>query len=75
MERRDFIGKGMALPFINNPHPKYPNPEIEEEVFIERAQVGQPHQGKVLAAIQPHCDDMALFAGGTVTKLIKEVYK
>ena len=75
MERRDFIGKGMALPFINNPHPKYPNPEIEEEVFIERAQVGQPHQGKVLAAIQPHCDDMALFAGGTVAKLIKEGYE
>ena len=28
---------------------------------------------EVLAAIQPHCDDIPIFAGGTVAKLIHEV--
>jgi LmbE family N-acetylglucosaminyl deacetylase len=41
---------------------------------IERRQNGKPHQGKVLAAIQPHCDDIPIFAGGTVLKLIDEGY-
>lgn len=36
---------------------------------------GQPHKGKVLAVIQPHSDDVPLFAAGTVAKLIKEGYK
>lgn len=40
--------------------------------FIERA--GAPHAGKVLAAIQPHSDDIALLCAGTVAKLIKEGY-
>jgi len=43
-----------------------------EEVVVERFQSGQPHQGKVLAAIQPHVDDIPIFAGGTVAKLIRE---
>ena len=42
--------------------------------LIERPQTGKPHQGKVLAAIQPHCDDIPIFAGGTVLKLIDEGY-
>lgn len=41
---------------------------------IERGSAGKPHQGKVLAAIQPHCDDIPIFAGGTVLKLIEEGY-
>jgi LmbE family N-acetylglucosaminyl deacetylase len=44
------------------------------EVQIERAQPGKPHAGKVLAAIQPHADDLPIFAGGLVLKLIKEGY-
>ena len=43
-------------------------------VTIERKQPGKPHQGKVLAAIQPHCDDIPIFAGGTVLKLLDEGY-
>lgn len=43
-------------------------------VVIEREQPGQPHRGKVLAAIQPHDDDIPLFAAGAVLKLIKEGY-
>ena len=44
------------------------------DVAIERKRAGKPHQGKVLAAIQPHCDDVPIFAGGTVLKLIDEGY-
>lgn len=44
-------------------------------VTIERKQPGKPHKGKVLAAIQPHCDDIPIFAGGTVLKLIDEGYE
>lgn len=45
------------------------------EVTIERKRPGKPHKGKVLAAIQPHCDDIPIFAGGTVLKLIDEGYE
>src|SRR5688572_29219773 len=44
------------------------------EVTIERDRPGQPHKGKVLAAIQPHSDDLPLFAAGTVIKLIRDGY-
>jgi len=44
------------------------------EVFVERDRTGQPHKGKVLAAIQPHSDDLPLFAAGTIVKLIREGY-
>jgi len=43
-------------------------------VVIERPLEGKPHVGKVLAAIQPHSDDIPLFAAGTVAKLIQEGY-
>lgn len=46
----------------------------QRELVVERAREGKPHAGKVLAAIQPHCDDIPLFAGGTVAKLLKEGY-
>tara|TARA_B100000965_G_scaffold400355_1_gene422107 strand:- start:19 stop:1026 length:1008 start_codon:yes stop_codon:yes gene_type:complete len=61
-----------------NPNPKVgPSKNIfpsQEGVYIERPQSGKPHKGKVLAAIQPHCDDIPIFAGGTVAKLIREGY-
>jgi LmbE family N-acetylglucosaminyl deacetylase len=44
------------------------------DLVVERAQAGKPHQGKVLAAIQPHCDDIPIFAGGTILKLLSEGY-
>ncbi len=46
----------------------------EGEIVIERSMPGKPHQGKVLAAIQPHSDDIPLFAAGTVAKLMNEGY-
>ncbi len=42
--------------------------------FLERPQSGTPHKGKVLLAIQPHSDDIALMCAGTVAKLIGEGY-
>jgi LmbE family N-acetylglucosaminyl deacetylase len=43
-----------------------------DDVFIERAAPDKPHTGKVLAAVQPHADDIPLFAAGTVAKLLAE---
>ena len=48
--------------------------EASSTPFLERRQSGTPHQGKVLAAIQPHSDDVALLCSGTVAKLIREGY-
>ncbi len=44
------------------------------DIVLEREQAGQPHKGKVLAAIQPHADDIPLMSAGVVLKLIKEGY-
>ncbi len=45
-----------------------------DDLTIERRAPGRPHAGKVLAAIQPHADDVPLYCGGTVAKLIDEGY-
>lgn len=44
------------------------------EVIVERFMPGQPHKGKVLAAVQSHLDDIPYFCAGTVAKLIDEGY-
>ncbi|MBI4909091.1 MAG: PIG-L family deacetylase [Acidobacteria bacterium] len=43
-------------------------------LVIERAVTGKPHAGKVLALIQPHSDDIPIFAAGTAFKLMDEGY-
>lgn len=45
-----------------------------DDLVIERNRPGKPHRGKVLAAVQAHSDDIPLFAGGLVAKLIDEGY-
>ena len=45
-----------------------------EDIYLERSLSGRPHAGKVLAAIQPHSDDVPLLSAGTVAKLIQEGY-
>lgn len=47
---------------------------MSAEVVVERQRSGMPHTGKVLAAIQPHSDDIPIFAAGTVAKLLREGY-
>ncbi len=46
----------------------------EEQVVIERDLPGKPHQGKVLAAVHAHLDDIPYYCGGTFAKLIREGY-
>ncbi len=48
--------------------------EFADNLFVEREATGQPHKGKVLAAIQAHADDVPFMWAGTVAKLIKEGY-
>jgi LmbE family N-acetylglucosaminyl deacetylase len=86
MERRKFITKnltfgalapaaygslGLTGPRTNKLEDPF---EKENEVTIERVSEDQPHRGKVLAVIQPHCDDIPFYAAGTVAKLIYEGY-
>jgi LmbE family N-acetylglucosaminyl deacetylase len=46
--------------------------EAHEPLVIERPRTGKPRAGQVLVAIQPHADDIPLFAAGTVFKLMDE---
>ena len=67
MQRREFIrtliAAGTVAPLF-----------AQTEPYFERPLSGTPHKGKVLAAIQPHSDDVPLYCGGTVAKLIHEGY-
>lgn len=80
MDRRTFLHTALALAA---PAAAATRPAAQErqtlEAFdahapltIERGRSGRPRAGQVLAAIQPHADDIPLFAAGTVFKLIDE---
>jgi LmbE family N-acetylglucosaminyl deacetylase len=75
MKRSEFLTRAAAgaagMPALNAAAAA---PVAASDVHIERAASGKPHAGKVLAAIQPHADDLPLFAGGLVLKLIEEGY-
>lgn len=68
MERRDFLKSALAGVTLLRPA------AAQDNVVFERSAGGKPHAGKVLAAIQPHSDDVPLLAAGTVAKLIQEGY-
>ncbi len=70
MHRREFISCALAACSLLTRTARAADPEV----VIERNASGKPHAGKVLAAIQPHADDLPIFAGGTVAKLIAEGY-
>lgn len=72
MQRRQFLQATTAGHWTAFAPPLTQPPS--SEVVIERAAEGKPHAGKVLAAIQPHSDDIPLFAAGTVAKLLDEGY-
>ena len=74
MERRSFLSKSIALGLVPSSFEASQKINNTKEVLVEKYQSGQPHKGKVLVAIQPHSDDIPLFAGGTVAKLIREGY-
>src|SRR5437764_12439864 len=76
MFRRNFFGNliaGSALAQLARPTQQQ-RPPAATESFLERPVSGQPHQGKVLLALQAHSDDIPLMAAGTVAKLIEEGY-
>jgi LmbE family N-acetylglucosaminyl deacetylase len=73
MKRSEFIGwmgGAFALSASAADGPFTTAPEVE----VERSAGGKPHAGKVLAAIQPHADDLPIFAGGLIFKLLDEGY-
>ena len=79
MKRRQFIGNTFAgglLPAASQAQAPAGPAEISAhgDLVIERALPGKPHAGKVLAAIQPHADDIPIFAAGAVGKLLNEGY-
>jgi len=85
VKRRDFVSDflvGGALLGSGGPAaaqqagepPQGARLSANEGAFVEHPASGKPHAGKVLAAIQPHTDDIPIFAGGTVAKLVAEGY-
>ncbi len=73
MQRRDFFSTllvGVSALKLDNANAQTP----AAAPFLERPLPGTPHRGKVLAAIQPHSDDVALLCAGTVAKLVQEGY-
>ncbi|HEY7210258.1 MAG TPA: PIG-L family deacetylase [Bryobacteraceae bacterium] len=75
MNRRTFVEQTLSGAMLGPGLTAAPRPVAfspEPELVIERPVEGKPHAGKVLAAIQPHSDDIPIFAAGTVAKLLKE---
>ncbi len=73
MRRRDFLTSCLAGTGLMRLHSARAQ-DSSGGIFLERAAVGTPHQGKVLLAVQAHSDDVPLFAAGTVAKLVREGY-
>lgn len=86
MKRRNFISRNLAFGALapaaygsfgfSDPGRRYV-PDFDEnleDVTIEKVSEGKPHKGKVLAVIQPHNDDIPIYAAGTVAKLLYEGY-
>ena len=77
MDRRNFLHHTVAVSALPQTQTAPRPVESFDEhgpLVIERAQSGKPHAGKVLACIQPHSDDLPIFAAGTIFKLIDEGY-
>ncbi|MBY0508223.1 MAG: PIG-L family deacetylase [Bryobacteraceae bacterium] len=81
MQRRNFFSSSLYAAMMQEPSldREYESGgtgalTYQTSITVERPVAGRPHRGKVLAAIQPHCDDIPIFAGGTVLKLIDEGY-
>ncbi len=68
MQRREFLGKLLAAGAVSQLAAQ------TSDITFERPVAGTPHKGKVLAAIQPHSDDVPILCAGTVAKLLQEGY-
>lgn len=79
MNRRSFLAQSAVAGAASSQNREYEaggngSTSYSTSLIVERKQEGQPHKGKMLAAIQPHCDDVPIFAGGTILKLLDEGY-
>ena len=74
MLRRNFVLQALAGSAVVAQQVVTDGTASTSEVIVERNAAGKPHAGKVLAAIQPHSDDIPIFAAGTVAKLLDEGY-
>ncbi|HSD66253.1 MAG TPA: PIG-L family deacetylase, partial [Vicinamibacteria bacterium] len=77
MRRREFLGTtaaGASVTGRPGPPDRSPDDAAASSVVVEGTRTGRPHEGRVLLAIQPHADDIPLFAAGTVAKLLDEGY-
>jgi LmbE family N-acetylglucosaminyl deacetylase len=45
-----------------------------DQVVVEKDRSGQPHKGKVFAAVHAHLDDIPYYAAGLCAKLMREGY-
>ena len=81
MNRRGFLHSTLAIGLVKSDSAEAQPPEAQrplqqfdghEPLVIERPREGKPRAGQVLVAIQPHADDIPLFAAGTVLKLVDE---
>lgn len=84
MQRRDFLSNSFAgglvaaapaSPQATTNSATLEGTSYDVDITVERRVSGKPHKGKTFAAIQPHCDDIPIFAGGTVLKMIDEGYE
>src|SRR6478672_515530 len=73
MQRREFVTRGLAGLAVLSLDSMRAQQSSTAPV-VEHARSGAPYRGKVLAAIQPHSDDVALLCAGTVCKLLQEGY-
>lgn len=78
-DRRSFLCGFMATPLVGaaaqpSPPGSVPAAWFDDHgpLIVERRRDGKPRSGQVVAAIQPHVDDIPLFAAGTLFKLIEE---
>src|ERR1051325_7874127 len=72
MKRSEFLARvaGGAFAVSTSAAATDEGPFVDTDIHVERAAPGKPHAGNVRAAIQPHADDLPLFAGGLVFKLM-----
>lgn len=85
MKRRKFIAGNIALGallpgayasmgFTGPGSERKTGGNNENDIIIEKVREDQPGKGKIVAVIQPHNDDIPIYAAGTVAKLIYEGY-
>lgn len=79
MNRRTFLQTALAatVPAAVSARQTPPPQSLQQfdahtPLVIERPRSGKPREGQVLVAVQPHSDDIPLFAAGTVFKLMDE---